>query len=313
MSSAVAKRNQIDLTQYGFNEQALQLITDSIAREASQQELALFLTQCQRTQLDPFLKQIYCIGRYDSKLGRKVFTTQISIDGARLVAERSGKYEGQDGPYWCGEDGVWRDIWLEKTPPLAAKVGVFKHGFQKQLYAVANWSSYAQTNKDGTYSSMWAKFPSLMLAKVAEMLALRRAFPMELSGIYSIEEMQQTEVLDVEPVRLPPAKQDAVKEEREMIGAAGGGTYSVGGVRQEPAKVETPKVEEPKAAPTPIGEERFCNSAENRKLFFATCERLGVPNVEDNVNRLRKLWKFVDGCFLYELGDILQAKISEGA
>jgi hypothetical protein len=82
-------------------------------------------------------------------------------------------------------------VWLQDVPPKAAKVGVYRNGFVEALTAVALWDQYAVKDKDGKLTTMWRKMGSLMLGKCAEMLALRRAFPMELSGLYSTEEMDQ--------------------------------------------------------------------------------------------------------------------------
>jgi len=151
--------------------------------KASKGDLQVFFHQAKRTGLDPFARQIYMIERS----GRQ--TIQTSIDGFRIVAQRSGNYGGQTAAEWCGEDGVWKDVWLAKTPPVAAKIGVFYKDSVNPTYAIAKWDSYANPS-----SPIWKKMPDLMIAKCAEALALRKAFPNDLSGIYSADEMAQADI-----------------------------------------------------------------------------------------------------------------------
>ena len=188
-----------------FNEAEVALLKSQIASGATDGQLALFIQVCRQTGLNPFARQIYAVIRNEKQRDGSYapkMAIQTSIDGYRLLAQRSGEYAGQDGPYWYNpHTREWVDVWLEEFPPAAAKVGVMRKGFTQPIYAVARFESYAvreyntNTRKyDGELKNLWAKMPELMIAKTAEALALRRAFPAELSGIYTDAEMEQADV-----------------------------------------------------------------------------------------------------------------------
>ena len=198
-----------------------ELMRRTLAPNASEDDFGIFAQQVERTGLDPFARQIYAVGRWDSKKRKEVLAVQVSIDGFRLVAERTGKYAGQQGPFWCGDDGKWTDVWLKDEPPAAARVAALRNDFAEPCWGVARFSSYAQKTKEGNLTRFWKAMPDLMIAKVAEALALRRAFPQELSGLYTSDEMDQAEPVQKEtsPFQLaivtessPPPADSAPKE-----------------------------------------------------------------------------------------------------
>lgn len=161
--------------------------------------LIAFLHVCQKRGLDPFARQIYLIGREDRRAGITKYTVQTSIDGFRIISQRSHQYAGMSKTEWCGQDGEWKDVWLDKkTPPAAARVGVMRKGFTEPLYATAVFDSYCPRFANGDIiSPLWKTMPEVMIAKCAEALARRQAFPEDLSGLYTDDEMEQADAEEV--------------------------------------------------------------------------------------------------------------------
>lgn len=197
-----------------FSEQEVTLIKDAICKGATDTELKLFLHQCKTTGLDPLARQIYSVERKEKRNDNwvTVRSIQVSIDGFRLIAERSGKYAGQVGPFWCGENGEWTDVWMLNTAPIAARIGVLRHDFKEPCWGVARFEAYAQKNREGKPTSMWAKMGDVMIAKCAEALALRKAFPQELSGLYTSDEMAQADAPIESEVKPPVFKNAALRK-----------------------------------------------------------------------------------------------------
>lgn len=154
----------------------LEVIKRTIAPNLTEDELMIFAHICHRVRLDPFAKQIYAIKRGGQ------MCIQTGIDGFRLVAERTGKYApGNDTEF----------LYDDKNRLLGAKVYV------KKITNDGTWHNISATALLSEYNAnqgLWRKMPHVMIEKCAEARALRRAFPSDLSGLYSEEEMQQADV-----------------------------------------------------------------------------------------------------------------------
>jgi phage recombination protein Bet len=187
-----------------------ELLKRTICKGATDDELALFVQVCNAKRLDPFSGEIHAVKRWDNKEKREVMAIQIGIDGFRGMAEDTGRYSHQDPPLWCDATGQWFDVWLLDEAPAAAKVAVYRIGVDEPFVGVAKFSEYVQRKKDGTPTHMWTKMPSNMIAKCAESLALRKAFPRQLAGVYTHEEMAQADTPPEAPrVAMPqPVERD---------------------------------------------------------------------------------------------------------
>lgn len=195
-ATALAKTTPSQLARFGFAAEDVELISRTYAKGTTPDELALFLAVARHTGLDPFQRQIYAVKRWDPERQSEVMAIQIGIDGYRVASERTGEDDGMDPPMWCGPDGKWVDVWLSEEPPRAARVSVYRKGRQRPYTATALWSAYAQKKKDGSLNRMWRTMGPHMLAKCAEALARRAAFPAQLSNTTTDDEIQDAEFVD---------------------------------------------------------------------------------------------------------------------
>lgn len=165
----------------------IDLVKKQVAKDATDDELKLFLYHCKKTGLDPLQRQIYFQKRR-SKNGEQM-TILTGIDGYRLTAQRTGEYAGNDDPIFDNEEN-----------PRKATVTVYrfdKRGGRVAFSASARWDQYYPGDTQGF---MWRKMPHLMLGKCAEALALRKAFPQELGNVYTKEEMEQAVTIEATPI-----------------------------------------------------------------------------------------------------------------
>ena len=176
----------------------VELIKNTVAKGANDDELRLFLAVCHGAQLNPFLRQAHLVPFWDGKVGGERRAIIVGIDGFRTIAESSGKYAGNDDIIFAGEGDVEYMPYGAKTPKKVSHPGMATATVYKMIEnqrfafaATARWDEYYPGEKKGM---QWLKMPYLMLGKCAEALALRKAFPKQLSGIYAQEEMDQATV-----------------------------------------------------------------------------------------------------------------------
>lgn len=291
--------------QVGFNSAQRAMLAQLGLSDAPDGDLMLFSHVCQKTGLDPFRREIYMIGRntqvtrYEKvdpndpesnqrKVTRyeTVYTIQTGIQGfrkrARELAEEKGDRIGFDGPYWCGEDGVWKEVWPEAEKPVAAKYIVFRNG--EPVPAVTHFAEYVQTVKvDGNTvpNSMWSKMPRNQIAKCAEALAIQRAYPDELSGVV-LEDAAQVIDSDGHVIRetqRPPARARGAAALRDRAKAE---TLSGAQAAAADAPVEAETVE-PETKPAPANQ---MSTASRRKWLNRMFQLLGEGDCTDNTDQL---------------------------
>ena len=156
-----------------------------------------FIRLCQRTQMDPFSKQVYATRRWvKDRRGEKVPTLVpvTSVIGLTAVAVRTGMYDGCEIT-WCGPDGVWKDEWINDEYPVAAKCVLFHKQRSRPEVGIARWAGYCgQTWNKATnrweVTDFWERLPDFMLGKCAKAQALRGAFPDQIGNLYASEELQ---------------------------------------------------------------------------------------------------------------------------
>lgn len=196
----------------------LNTVRGVLAPTLTDDELRLFAMVANRSGLDPFAKQIYAVKR--GKGDRAKVTFQTGIDGYRSIAARTGLYDGQDEPEYgpvcgCGDN-------RPAGHPESATVRVYRKGVGRAIAATAHWHEYKpEPGEYGTQDGMWVKMPRVMIAKVAEALALRKAFPYDPENrmgigadLYTADEMAQAERT---PRAAPASLADVARERAAAV------------------------------------------------------------------------------------------------
>jgi len=223
----------------------LHTVKSVLAPDLSDEELRLFSMVSSRSGLDPFAKQIYAVKRK----GRVTF--QTGIDGYRSIAARTGMYDGQDEPEYgpvcpCGDA-------RPQGHPEFATVRVYRKGVTRPIAATAYWHEYKpEGGQSGQGDVMWVRMPRVMIAKVAEALALRKAFPYDPerrqgigADVYTADEMAQA---DRTPATVKPPEPSLADRAAAKRAAVEGKAEEVEGESRDVSEADAP-VERPVAPP----------------------------------------------------------------
>lgn len=152
-----------------------------------------FIRFVQKTHLDPFLNQVYAVNR----AGQMVIV--VGVYGFLWSAERTGQYDGCESIQWCGEDGVWKDVWPHVDQnPVAARAVCYRKDRKFPEIGIAYWKGLVQTKKSykgqpETPNQMWSNNGPSQLAKCAQVAAIKKLIP-NLNAAYLPEELDSFDI-----------------------------------------------------------------------------------------------------------------------
>lgn len=155
-----------------FSEDEKLAISNTVAKDLLPAERSIFFYQCQALGLNPLLYEI-CAIVYTGKKGRKM-SIQVMRDGFLTIAHRSGKFAGI-------ESGVYEAD--EKRKNMVGWAKVYHRDYEHPVYQEVDFNEYNAPERN----ILWKTKPKTMIKKVAESMALRKAF--NVSGVYAPEEM----------------------------------------------------------------------------------------------------------------------------
>jgi len=212
----------------------LALIKRTMAKDCNDDEFNIFVNMARQLRLDPLRRQVYAFVFNKDDPKKRNMSIITAIDGFRTIAERTGNYRPDEDEPTYEIDSSLRSP-LNPVGLVKAVVRVYKHshGAWHRVTAEAYWEEFAPIKDEWVYdeasnkrkpsgkktldtSGNWGKMPRLMLAKVAEALALRKAWPDDFANVYVAEEIDKQAFVDLTPAEW--VEEAAKAERQEKIG-----------------------------------------------------------------------------------------------
>ena len=225
---------QTALTERSIDTAVWTTLQNSVFPGAKDESILLAVDYCKARKLDILKKPCHIVPMSvtDAKTGNKNWRDVImpGIYEQRITAFRTGQMAGQDEPVF-GDTVTFRGI----EAPEWCRVTVYRF-INNERCAFSHTEYFSEacaTTKEGKPNSMWSKRPRGQLAKCAEAGALRKAFPDELGGVITADEVNEepinqhgaatpdsgTTVIDTQSVELITPEQ--IKEIENLIEVTG--------------------------------------------------------------------------------------------
>ena len=182
------------------------------------QELAMFINLCKFSGLNPWLKEAYCI-----KYGSEPATLVVGKEAFLKRAENNAAFDGMESgiivvdPETGNVDYRKGSFRLPDESIIGGWAEVFRKDKAHSTRIEVSFEEYAARKKDGSLNSQWSKKPGTMIRKVAQVQALREAFPNSFSGMYAAEEQgaAEPEFTASEVIEQPDMPPETVHEAAE--------------------------------------------------------------------------------------------------
>lgn len=226
------------VTPYSHTGRQLALIQKTVAKDCNNDEFNLFVEVARAKGLDPFLGQIIPMVFSKGDAAKRKMTIIISRDGQRVIAQRCGDYRPASKPPFYEIDPALKSP-LNPLGLVSATVYLWKQdqkdGTWYEVAGQAYWDEFAPIKDEWAFdhdsgkrkptgrqtlddAGNWARMPRLMLAKCAEMQALRAGWPEQFTGLYDEAEMDRAKLVDMAASEIVAHEQEETRM-KQIAGA----------------------------------------------------------------------------------------------